>query len=499
MIDAVNKIEFEGDVESEFSLDIFTGLINEYNIYKKVDSEIYAQTYDARMDFLKDLMREDPTIEIPMIIDEIKYRKAMFITFLSYIEHRDFSKEFENITDNEIMSNKIEKEIVLTFSKFESKLDNNGKRTGSTQNFVKKFPEGTKLTRVMNYVADIIVENDELKNRVVGNFVSQSFHKKEKEVILSAHPLSMLFAGVIGESCLSPDGENSHGAIGLVGYKDLLVAHLPDWSWRAYVWIEPTKKAFIIFNGYPRENEVAQIVLHEYLENRGYKNAEQMSSYFPYYFDASRRKLYTENKINLFDENQKGLKPTFAVNYPRTLFGQERSSDGVINVYSCDSCDNVYFDDFELDEYGLCDACADDLRNCSVCGGAHFQDNMYWSERIDDYICESCIEPNENHIEKFKDFEKDFKEKLKTIIIEKDLNREISYKGENIKLTSLIESKSTENIIGMLLKLYHIGSTYYYVNSFFNYKLSNKELEVIADFLSNYIYESGLEEIFESD
>lgn len=485
----INEIEYKGDVESDRSISALKQVLQEYYVGGSVDKEVYAKAYDSRMDYLKDLMREDPTIEIPMIVDEIKYRKTMFSVFRDYIEYKEFASEFEKITDEEILSNKTARTIKLEYFKYKVVREKTNEGSLVKETLSKKYPAGSKLTRVMNFVADIIMENDELKNRVVGNFVSQDFHKKGNELILSAHPLSLVYAGITGNSCISPEGENATGAVATMGYKNMLIAHLPDWTWRAYVSIDPDRKGFEIYNGYPRENELAQVVLHDYLEKRGYKSFRTSGFSFPYYFDNSRRGVYTEDLLER--ERNYSFNREFFVDYPRTINGLERVSDGIVNVYFCNSCGNGFFDEYEL-ENGYCENCDSALKVCGLCDCEEHYDNMYWSERYNQYVCDTCAtltEPERKEVQ--EKFEAQFLIELENFLIENGINEKEKINGKEYTMFEIFKGRNGDDFkfSKTIYLMFVIGTIHFDIGWYFRYLLKSENIEKIARFTYKFMEE----------
>ena len=172
--------------------------------------------------------------------------------------------------------------------KFVSQLTYEGIRTGVLEKDVKvgekTFRAGSKFTRALGHYAEI-TNNYNIKSRLVGNFQPQAMGNEP--VYLSYSPWAMSEAAIVGDSCLSPHGENQHAMPAALGYKNLFVASNENMTWRAWVMVDNKRKLYRLGKGYPREKYELQLTVMKFMREKGYKLAQQNIFDLPEYMDLS--------------------------------------------------------------------------------------------------------------------------------------------------------------------------------------------------------------------
>jgi len=403
------------------SRSLFHFLANEYYYLSNSSERIaaYNKAVFEKKTYVKKYFKDfdyNSSIKIPMI--DSKYYS------LDIYERVKYSlKTKDAFTKDEIISNR-----VISNRKILNMQANVGtKVTKLLTKFATKFDNNTEPVIPYRYV-DI----GYIKERLINNMYAPI---RDENIYLSYDPLAFVAAGLVGESCLSPEGENNYSVFGNANYKNALVAFNKDWSWRAFVWIEHEDKIFTINKGYPQENYAAQLTIIKYFEERGYEYVSGDPFCNTYIYHDSDNAFYEDFQesnsnyhVELEVASNKCLITGNDISYNNTIYGDSCAECGRLFIGDseegyCSSCEenngyhycesleqNYLLDDLQCyGEYGIPDGvpselvpwCADEGEplNCHTCMLHHTKDKKAFINRLKDIVKNDYIELNQGEQE----------------------------------------------------------------------------------------------------
>lgn len=374
---ADTMMEFDGTVNA-----VKSHLSNYSPIGSKFES-LLKEASTLRKNYLRDIFEDHQVVEINHNFTPEEHRKFMASVMIRWINdwgNADAAEFTRNLDEETITTGKLSKDMRV--------LD-------------KTFREGSKTTRMFNHFAENT--NDyTMKTRFVGNFQPQT---ENQTIRLAYSPWAILNAGEMSNSCVSPEGENEHSVPTALGYKNMFVAMDSNWSWRAWVFVDPATKTYVIGKGYPRESYEAQHAVMTFMRDKGYEIPNGSSFYTPEYTDQSR----------IFANVRDGVNQEFVAHQTRRLnlpnFVREKDIEfdegveskhdwqGYINsdqenidktitlVTQCQWCDRTTLWGDGEDWCGYCDEGA----RCESCDDVlYYESEQIYSPRRNEVLCFSC-------------------------------------------------------------------------------------------------------------
>lgn len=386
-IEQVSKYLYTKDVESEEVLSLLKTLHSLYSEYEYFYPKRYKPAFERKIKFFEPILKGESFLKIdPSNVDLEDYSYVIFEEIIKRLENienlfwkveneKEFKERFEDETEQKkrMLDEKIfflGKELAIYLKKNLSKeeiLSNRIKRDYRVG--FKRFGAGGKVTKLLSAISDIY-NLWSIKDHYIGNMVAD---EKIETVFLSTHPFTGYLAGMISDSCLSPEGCNLHAGIQYNGYKNSALFHNQSLTWRAFVSFDFENKYFKISKGYPRENYTLQFLLKRYFENLGFSLVDNYFAY-PSYWDNQ----------SLFDGKRMQGENTDAFhNYEleETITGTTRDNTIAPSFYS------DYFDShsFDPDHEGATDG----YLWSEYEGTEYYEDNVYWSEFLESYISDN--------------------------------------------------------------------------------------------------------------
>ena len=335
-----------------------------------------------RKDYLKDIFEDHQVVEIVHSPTPEEHRKFMASVMIRWMnQYGNGSFEF---------TRKLDEETITT-----------GRLSKDISTHDKTFRQDSRTTRILNYFAE--QTNDfTMKTRLVGNYQPQEDNQK---VRLLYSPWAILEAGEMGDSCVSPEGENEHSVPTALGYKNMFVAMDDKWRWRAWIFVDPATKTYTIGKGYPRENYEAQHAVMTFMREKGYEIPNNGVFETPEYTDQTgiflrvsdnvsrdfiieqTRRLnlpnYVREKDIEFDEDSASTH-----NWQGYINSDQKNTDDTITLVThCQWCDrsNLWGDGGDwcggCDEGVYCDSCGDPL---------YYEADQIYSPRREQVLCFSC-------------------------------------------------------------------------------------------------------------
>jgi hypothetical protein len=400
----------------------FVSLVSqEYNLHKveeKLSYETYLLAQKNKLEYNSPVLNGEYVVEVPNKIPELKYYRMMLNVILKGLNSVDFGiyfkingLSFQNFdmfldymntifTDESLITNTLADNITLDLSEhikeetyfFRRHPDKNNLK----DNPIKKYQKGMKFTRFLNSFFETFDKKDKEVEKYIGRFRIDPNDKVK--IFISAYLPSIIKAGSVGHSCLSPDGSNEHATFMILGYQNVLVVHDSDFGFRAWLALDHQNKYFTLAHTYPRENFFLQIIVYEFLQSMGYKSVKHYFR-FPDYMDMGLSEHFSDTSINPStyeeDEEKQENKDSY-YKFSVSLFNfdgdKSTASNRITNVYGCDGCDKTsinpnYFED------GYCDSCHEnneDYGNCEACDERHHNDYLNYDEENEAYYCEGC-------------------------------------------------------------------------------------------------------------
>lgn len=363
--------------------------------YSYVYIDRYQRVLQRKMDYFNSIMFNQPTIKIDLtktskegysyimyeMVLELLRNKSKFIWGVSNIdeleahikerkERHDFDTyRFQTVDDFRIDGRlffngeklSVYLKEIITREEIETNKLKEEHKVGK-----KRFGAGGKVTRFLSAISDMH-ELHSLKDRYIGNMVPESAPPK---ILMTAHPIAGYIAGMISNSCLSPDSGNRHAGPISNGYVNTVMFITEDLKWRAFASFDFDNKYMTINSGYPNENFLLQYLLKNYFKDLGFS---MVSGHFmfPQYWDT--RVLFPE-----FNSKERNDDAFGSYNLDETITGTE-SSNVIIPAFY-----DSYNDDYDFDpdrEY------EDDYNVwCEYEEEYYYEDDVYFSEFLDSYI-----------------------------------------------------------------------------------------------------------------
>lgn len=355
--------------------------------------ETYNEAQSIRLDYFKEITNYEMSINIPMANDLFHYKNMLNVMIEQLIpwswplEICEINQESLNETsfklflknlfsELDLIDNTLNKHIEIVY-----KFRNDEVKT-------KKFPSGMKITRFFVSLGELLKSKDKDLETAIGKFRLSS--EDTTSFTLSLYNPSILFGGIIGNSCLSPNGSNAHSVFINMGYKNVAILHDLAFKHRAWVFIDNQNKLYNVSRAYPYEHYLMQISAFNFFDKLGYKKVQPEHFEFLEYFDDSPAKgFHFQDSLDF--EKRYNCKDT-AHNYTKGLFGGY-PNERVAEVYACDNCDCKSVNSSFIYCNGLCYSCHDESENhfsCYKCGDYFHNDEGYYHEDIGETYCEYC-------------------------------------------------------------------------------------------------------------
>ena len=188
----------------------------------------------------------------------------------------------------------------------------------------------------------------------------------------------------------------------------MFVAMDSNWRWRAWVFVDPATKTYVIGKGYPRENYEAQHAVMTFMRDKGYEISNGGHFYTPEYTDQSGIFCRVVNKSDqeFVSQQEERLNLPKFVRDEEIVFDKNRESrhewQGYLNkdqkntndwtitlVTHCEWCDRYSLWGDGGDWCGYCD----EGSHCDSCDDIiYYEEDQWYSPRRDEVLCESCYE-----------------------------------------------------------------------------------------------------------
>lgn len=338
-----------------------------------------------RKNYLKDIFEDHQVVEIKHDVTPEEHRKFMTSVMIRWISswgNTDAAKLIQDLDEESINTGRLSKDIRV---------------------FDKTFREGSRTTRMFNYYAENT--NDyTMKTRLVGNFQPQ---EGNQTIRLLYSPWAILEAGHMSNSCVSPEGENEHSVPTALGYKNMFVAMDSNWNWRAWVFVDPATKTYVIGKGYPRENYESQHAVMAFMRDKGYEMPNGEYFYTPEYTDQSGifARVMKDGDQEFVSQQEKRLSLPKFVRDEDVEFDKGREArhewSGYINddrkntdytitlVTYCEWCDRstLWGDGGDwcghCEQGTYCDSCEEVI---------YYESDQIYSPARDEVLCQSCYD-----------------------------------------------------------------------------------------------------------
>jgi hypothetical protein len=486
-----------------------------------INYSTYILAQENKLSFNATLLNGNQVIELPNVMPELEYYRTMykvimkgflFLDFGTLIKVNDLTFQDYNMffdymstvfTDEVLINNTLPDNIVVDISnlikKDENFLRHHPDRDSVKANPIKKYQKGMKLTRFFTSLLEFLNKKDKESEKAVGRFRIDPNDKVK--IFISAYLPSFIKAGAVGHSCLSEGGVNEHATFMTLGYKNLLVVHDIDFSFRAWLALDHVNKYFTLAHTYPRENFFLQLITYKYLESLGYK-AVRNYFHFPQYMDMGLSEHFNGETVegdnrdayNKFDEG------IFKF-YGRSEAGNQT----IARVYGCDGCDksSINPDFLEGEEY--CESCRennDEYSYCQRCNDRYHNDDLYYDDENEESYCNGCRDEVEE--EREEQHQKEQEEANSSEEGEGESN--ISDNEESINVDTIRAKLSDMNLqVGTNLVRSHNSDTFYPTLKLMKHlpnHMTDKDIRLLSLYnskISNYrefmIYASLMESI----
>lgn len=408
----LNKLilqKYENDFSiSEFDIKTYESFSKSYIETPQVRAEIYTQAQQLKMEYFSELITDSFAAKLPSI-DASFYHENMFKIVLGQVIFWSSSNVMIN---NETVTNDFEFRKKLSDFFTDEGIRDNRLTTTFTIQYKQngewketKYPEGMKITRF--FVS--LFSNLQIKNRDNEKMIGKMRLDPNdyQDIYLSTYLPVFIRSGIIGSSCLSPDGSNSHGSFINSGYPNLAVVHDADFNNRAWLALDNGAKRFAIAHCYPHENHYLQIATRNYMVSKGY--TEVNGSYFSFneYIDMSSTKgLEIEHDGHLRENKDSEHE------YGDSIFKVQNYNayKCVCDYYSCDNCDRRSMDPNFIYENGYCYECYEEQNEhiyCERCGEYIHVEDSYYDEETSESYCSGCYDDilKEREVEKLGELE----------------------------------------------------------------------------------------------
>lgn len=411
----------------------YTAMTNEYwHISEEhINYSTYLLAQENKVSFNAPVLNGNQVLELANVMPELDYYKTMYKVIIKHFSGLDFGINikingltFQNwemfsdymdtlFTDEALMTNALVDNVVVDITNLikndEYFLRHHPDRDNIKANPIKKYQKGMKLTRFFTSLLEFFNKKDKDSEKAVGRFRIDPNDKVK--IFMSAYLPSFIKAGAIGHSCLSEGGVNEHSTFMLLGYKNLLVVHDNDFSFRAWLALDHEKKYFTLAHTYPRENFFLQLITYKYLESIGYKAVRNYFR-FPEYMDMGLSDHFSAESVK--DENNDAYND-FAEGLFKFYGNSEAGNHSIARVYGCDGCDKSSINPDFLDGEDYCESCRennDDYSYCQRCDERYHNDDLYYDEENEESYCSGCRDNIEEEREEERQKEEEEQQKL---------------------------------------------------------------------------------------
>jgi len=333
-------------------------ILDEYYLNKNNAERIEAMHKDVlkkKKLLIKDLGGE--VVKVPFV-DEITRKKALLrlvrLRLVNYPEAQIVVDKLLKMSNETILENKIDIDIEYA------------SRT---------YQIGTKITKVLTRISGNHGYDFE---RTIGMFANPT--TKIKEINLSVRPKDLLYAGVVGDSCYSVDGENQYLPFIIARSNYWAVAYNEDFSIRSFVLVDAERKIYGLNYTYPKQSNLIAYSVDKYFQDLGYKRMDDYSEFFRYgefYIDATHNP-YPELGKDFIVRRPEHARPVYYGIAEGTM-GCAITGDpkyAQLSYMVCRSCDRIYPLDYMIGDY--CEDCDDSEDRCWEC------DEYKWDCRCDE-------------------------------------------------------------------------------------------------------------------
>lgn len=447
----------------------------------KINYSTYLLAQQNKLSFNEPILKGNMAIELANVMPELDYYRTMYKVVMRHFSNLDWGMNikingltFQNwdmffdymttvFTDEALMTNALQDNVIVDISKLVNEDDhflrNHPDRDNIKANPIKKYQKGMKLTRFFTSFLELLNRKDKESEKAVGRFRIDPNDKVK--IFVSAYLPSFIKAGSIGHSCLSEGGVNEHATFMTLGYKNLLVVHDNDFSFRAWLALDHTNKYFTLAHTYPRENFFLQLITYKYLESLGYK-AVRNYFHFPEYMDMGLSEHFNGQSVE--GENNDAYN-----NFAEGLFkfyGESRAGNQSISrVYGCDGCDKTSINPDFLNGEEYCESCQennDDYSYCASCDDRYHNDDLYYDEDNGESYCTSCRDEIEEKREAERQEEEEKAQAEAEGSEEGEGESKVSAGEENINIDTMRVKLNDINLqVGTNLVRSHNSDTFY--------------------------------------
>ena len=441
-----------------------------------INYSTYLLAQESKLSFNEPVLHGNQIFELSNVMPELDYYRTMYKVIMRHLSQLDFGmciringltfKDYDMFfdymttlfTDEALMNNALLDNVIIDISGLiqqdEYFIRHHPDRDNIKANPIKKYQKGMKLTRFFTSFLEFLNKKDKESEKAVGRFRIDPNDKVK--IFMSAYLPSFIKAGAVGHSCLSEGGVNEHATFMTLGYKNLLVVHDSDFSFRAWLALDHTNKYFTMAHTYPRENFFLQLITYKYLESLGYKAVRNYFQ-FPEYMDMGLSEHFNGESIkgenrdayNKFDE---GI---------FKFFGRsEAGNQSIARTYGCDGCDKSSINPDFLGGEDYCESCREnneDYGHCQSCDDRYHNDDLYYDEENEESYCSACRDNIEEERE-----EKRRKEEEENSSEEGEGESNITDDEESINVDTMRAKLSDMNLqVGTNLVRSHDADTFY--------------------------------------
>jgi hypothetical protein len=441
-----------------------------------INYSTYLLAQENKISFNAPVLNGGQVIELANVMPELEYYKTMYkvimrhfcsleyginikVNGLTFQNWEMFSDYMDTLfTDEALTTNTLVDNIVVDITNLIKNDDyflrQHPDRDNIKANPIKKYQKGMKLTRFFTSLLEFFNKKDKESEKAVGRFRIDPNDKVK--IFMSAYLPSFIKAGAVGHSCLSEGGVNEHATFMTIGYKNLLVVHDSDFSFRAWLALDHANKYFTLAHTYPRENFFLQLITYKYLESLGYK-AVRNYFHFPEYMDMGLSDHFNGESVK--GENRDAYNKFDAGIFE--FYGRsEAGNQTIARTYGCDGCDKSSINPDFLGGEDYCESCREndeDYGHCASCDDRYHNDDLYYDEDNEESYCSSCRDNIEEERE-----EKRRKEEEENSSEEGEGESNITDNEESINVDTMRTKLSDMNLqVGTNLVRSHDADTFY--------------------------------------
>lgn len=321
--------------------------------------KMHKSVIEAKSLLIEDLGGE--VAEVPFVSELTRKKNLLGLIKLRLTDNREHHAKFIDslleLSDEAILSNRID--VPLPFEN-------------------RTYQPGTKITKILTRLSGLY--NFE---KTIGMFAEPT--TPISDINISIVPHDLLNAGLVGDSCYSPNGENQYLPFVHARSQYWAVAYDSTWTIRMYVLIDAERKVYGLNYTYPNQSNLLAYSVDEFLQGLGYARMEKYMDFFhysDYYIDASYNaypEILTGRTVKAKDFSTKIEKVNIHGIAEGTIgcaiTGNPKYES--MSFEYCHSCERIEHPDYMVGDY--CESCAnedDDI--CWEC------DEYYWNCTCDD-------------------------------------------------------------------------------------------------------------------